>query len=53
MEFLHRASGDRSVTGRAARRLQERDGRPVHIPREPTPGSAIDIDEANSTSEPP
>ena len=52
MEFLHRASGDRSVTGRAARRLQERDGRPVRIPREPTPGSAVDIDEPDTTSEP-
>jgi predicted PurR-regulated permease PerM len=45
LEFLHRTSGDRSVAGRAARRLEERDGRPVRIPREPTPGSAADIDE--------
>ena len=45
MEFLHRTSGDRSVAGRAARRLEERDGRPVRIPREPVPGSATDIDE--------
>jgi len=45
LEFLHRTSADRSVTGRAARRLEERDGRPVRIPREPTPGSATDIDE--------
>ena len=37
-EFLQRTSGDRSVAGRAARRLEERDGRPVRIPREPTPG---------------
>jgi predicted PurR-regulated permease PerM len=43
--FLHRTTGDRSVTGRAARRLSERDGRPVHVPREPTPGSAEDIEE--------
>lgn len=42
--FLQRSSGDRSVTGRAARRLSEREGRPVHIPREPEPGQAIDID---------
>lgn len=47
LEFLHRTSGDRSVAGRAARRLEERDGRPVRIPREPTPGSAVDIDEAD------
>jgi hypothetical protein len=46
LEFLHRTSGDRSVAGRAARRLEERDGKPVRIPREPAPGSAADIDEA-------
>jgi len=45
LEFLHRTSADRTVAGRAARRLEERDGRPVRIPREPIPGSAIDIDE--------
>ena len=45
LEFLQRTSGDRSVAGRAARRLEERDGRPVRIPREPVPGSATDIDE--------
>ena len=45
MEFLQRTSGDRSVAGRAARRLEQRDGRPVRIPREPIPGSATDIDE--------
>ena len=37
--FLHRSTGDRTVAGRAARRLSERDGRPVHVPREPMPGS--------------
>jgi len=47
MEFLHRTSGDRSVAGRAARRLEERDGRRVRIPREPAPGSAVDIDESD------
>ena len=45
LEFIHRTSGDRTVAGRAAKRLEERDGRPVRIPREPTPGSASDIDE--------
>jgi predicted PurR-regulated permease PerM len=45
MEYLHRSAGDRSVAGRAARRLEERDGRPVRIPREPVPGSASDIDD--------
>ncbi len=51
-QFLHRTSGDRTVTGRAARRLSERDGRPVRIPREPTPGSATDIDEAEPGPDP-
>ncbi len=45
LEFIHRTSGDRSVAGRAAKRLEERDGKPVRIPREPTPGSATDIEE--------
>jgi predicted PurR-regulated permease PerM len=45
MEYLHRSAGDRSVAGRAARRHEERDGRPVRIPREPVPGSATDIDD--------
>jgi predicted PurR-regulated permease PerM len=52
MEFLQRTSGDRSVAGRAARRLEERDGRPVRIPREPTPGSATDIDEPDGDAGP-
>jgi predicted PurR-regulated permease PerM len=52
MEFIGRTSGDRSVTGRAARRLEERDGRPVRIPREPTPGSAVDIDDPSDDGEP-
>ncbi|MFL5675159.1 MAG: AI-2E family transporter [Chloroflexota bacterium] len=47
LEFIHRQSGDRSVAGRAAKRLEERDGKPVRIPREPTPGSATDIDEVD------
>lgn len=42
--FLQRSSGDRSVTGRAARRLSEREGRPIHVPREPEPGQAADIE---------
>jgi predicted PurR-regulated permease PerM len=43
--FLHRTSGDRSVAGRAARRLSEREGRPVRIPREPVPGQSDDVEE--------
>ncbi len=45
LEYLHRSTADRSVAGRAARRLEERDGRPVRIPREPVPGSATDIED--------
>ena len=52
LEFLHRTSGDRSVAGRAARRLEQRDGRPVRIPREPVPGSATDIDEPDPPASP-
>ena len=52
LEFLHRTSGDRTVAGRAARRLEERDGKPVRIPREPTPGSAADIDEPGTEPAP-
>ncbi len=47
-QFLQRTSGDRSVTGRAARRLADREGRPVRIPREPMPGTATDIDESDA-----
>jgi len=42
-QYLHRTTGDRSVAGRAAKRLSEREGRPVHVPREPTPGQASDV----------
>lgn len=41
--FLQRSTGDRSVTGRAAKRLSAREGRPVHVPREPGPGQATDV----------
>jgi len=44
-QFLHRTSGDRTVAGRAARRVADREGRQVLVPREPAPGSAVDIDE--------
>ena len=41
--FLHRTSKDRSVAGRAAKRVSAREGRPVRVPREPTPGQAADV----------
>ncbi len=53
LEYVYRNSSDRSVAGRAARRLEERDGRPVRIPREPTPGTAADIDDADPLASPP
>lgn len=51
-QFLHRASGDRTVAGRAAKRVAAREGRPIHVPREPTPGSATDIDDGEPGREP-
>jgi predicted PurR-regulated permease PerM len=42
---LHRTVGDRTVAGRAARRLSEREGRSVQVPREPAPGQAADVPE--------
>jgi predicted PurR-regulated permease PerM len=41
--FLHRRTADRSVTGRAAKRVSQREGRPVRVPREPVPGQATDV----------
>jgi predicted PurR-regulated permease PerM len=51
-QYLHRASSDRTVAGRAAKRVAAREGRPVHVPREPTPGTAADIDETDPASAP-
>lgn len=45
--YLRRSSADRSVTDRAARRLSEREGRPVRVPREPEPGSEPDVEDAD------
>jgi predicted PurR-regulated permease PerM len=42
---LHRTVGDRTVAGRAARMLSEREGRSVQVPREPAPGQAADVPE--------
>jgi predicted PurR-regulated permease PerM len=43
--FLHRTTGDRTVAGRAAKRVSEREGRPIQVPREPAPGQAADVPE--------
>jgi predicted PurR-regulated permease PerM len=37
-----------SVTERAARRLEGREGRPVRVPREPTPGLDADVEETTA-----
>jgi hypothetical protein len=34
------------VAGRAAKRVSEREGRPVVAPREPAPGQAVDVSES-------
>jgi predicted PurR-regulated permease PerM len=44
--FLHRSAGDRTVAGRAAKRVSEREGRQVVVPREPAPGQAADVSES-------
>ena len=51
-QALHRTTGDRTVAGRAARRLADREGRQVHVPREPAPGSALDIDDPHPATKP-
>jgi len=45
--FFHylREHSDGSVAARAARRLEEREGRPVRVPREPAVGEVGDIEE--------
>ncbi len=35
---------DRSVTARAAKRIESREGRPVRVPREPQPGVDADVE---------
>jgi predicted PurR-regulated permease PerM len=51
-QLLERGAGDRSVAGRATRRVSEREGRPVRQPREPEPGSAADIDDTTLGADP-
>ena len=49
--FLHRSTGDRTVTGRAAKRVSAREGRAVRVPREPAPGQAADVVEPSAGRE--
>ncbi len=44
LHYLRTTSSDRTVADRAARRLSEREGRPVRVPREPAPGQAEDVE---------
>ncbi len=44
LHYLRLTSADRTVADRAARRLSEREGRPVRVPREPAPGQAEDVE---------
>ena len=48
--YLHRASVDRTVAGRAAKRVAAREGRAVQVPREPAPGTATDIEGPESAA---
>ena len=43
--LLQRTVGDRTVAGRAAKRVSEREGRSIQVPREPGPGQAVDVPE--------
>ncbi len=43
--YLEIFGSDRTVTARAARRLEGREGRRVRVPREPQPGVDADVDE--------
>jgi len=46
LHYLRLTSAERTVADRAARRLSEREGRRVRVPREPAPGQADDVEEA-------
>jgi predicted PurR-regulated permease PerM len=41
--YLRRTTDTGSVASRAARRLEEREGRPIRVPREPAPGLDPDV----------
>ncbi|HYM82781.1 MAG TPA: AI-2E family transporter [Candidatus Dormibacteraeota bacterium] len=43
-EYLGRQRSG-TVAERAARRLEDREGRPVRVPREPVPGADLDVDD--------
>jgi predicted PurR-regulated permease PerM len=47
--YLRRSAESGSVASRAARRLEERVGRPVRVPREPSPGIDPDVETETPT----
>jgi hypothetical protein len=49
LEYIARAGDSGPVTARAARRLEEREGRSVRVPREPIPAVDADVE----TTDPP
>jgi predicted PurR-regulated permease PerM len=44
LHYLEIFGGDRDVASRAAKRLEDREGRPVRVPREPQPGVDADVE---------
>jgi hypothetical protein len=51
-QLLERGAGDRSVAGRATRRVAEREGRTVRKPSEPELGTAVDIEDLDPEPDP-
>ena len=48
--YLNLSSAERNVASRAARRLEERGGRPVRVPREPDPVLDADVEEPTGST---
>ncbi len=44
LHYLEIFGSDRDVASRAAKRLEDREGRPVRVPREPQPGLDADVE---------
>ena len=44
LHYLEIFGSDRDVASRAAKRLEDRVGRPVRVPREPQPGVDADVE---------
>ncbi|MFL5677166.1 MAG: AI-2E family transporter, partial [Chloroflexota bacterium] len=46
--FLNLSTAERSVSARAAKRVERREGRPVRVPQEPLPGTAEDLEDVRA-----